>query len=341
LIELTENQFRKIGIFKCGNIGTSPLLELLLDELADRQDIKVRTVTTGSKMSPEDVEEALPKIFEFSPDLVIVISPNTALPGPAKAREAISSSGRPGLVISDSPGKRAKADIEKQGLGYMIITGDPMIGARKEFLDAVEMALFNSNISKVLAVSGVYRIVHQEIDKVIEAIKTGQTLDLPRLIIDLAAIRDNAELKNPYAKAKAMAAYALAEKLAEINIQACFMEKESEKYVYLVTCAHEIAQTAAKLAEEAREIEKYNDTLLRKPAERSGMSGTLLLLSAGFGIVTGTSTSERMLIFISSFTVAFRLVANGEVRMTVPDSLSFSKTSEGVSSLNVIDIALS
>ncbi len=41
---------RKIGIFKCGNIGTSPCLELLLDELADRRDIKVRTVTTGSKM---------------------------------------------------------------------------------------------------------------------------------------------------------------------------------------------------------------------------------------------------------------------------------------------------
>ncbi len=246
------------------------MLELLLDELADRQDIKVRTVTTGSKMGPEDVEEALPKILEFNADLFIVISPNTALPGPSKAREAISCSGRPGLVVSDSPGKRAKADIEKQGLGYIIITGDPMIGARKEFLDSIEMALFNSNISKVLAVSGAYRIVHQEIDKVVEALKAGQPPDLPRLIIDLAAIRDNAELNNPYAKAKAMAAYALAEKLAEINVQACFIEKESEKYVYLVTCAHEIAQIAARLAEEAREIEKYNDTLLRKPHAKSG-----------------------------------------------------------------------
>src|SRR4030067_2432812 len=100
---MTELQFKKIGIFKCGNIGTAPLLELLLDELADRKDIKVRTVTTGSKMGLEDVEEALPKIFEFNPDLLIVISPNTALPGPAKAREAISTSGLPGIVISDSP----------------------------------------------------------------------------------------------------------------------------------------------------------------------------------------------------------------------------------------------
>ncbi len=267
---MTEQQSKKIGIFKCGNIGTSPLLELLLDELADRKDIKVRTVTTGSKMGLDDVEEALPKIFDFNPDLFILISPNTALPGPAKAREAISSSGRPGLVISDSPAKRAKADIEKQGLGYIIITGDPMIGARKEFLDAIEMALFNSNINKVLAVSGAYRIVHQEIDKLITSLEIGKPPVPPKLVVDLATIRDNAELSNPYAKAKAMAAYAMAEKLAEINVQACFIEKESEKYIYLVACSHEIAQTAAKLAEEAREIEKYNDTLLRKPHSRSG-----------------------------------------------------------------------
>lgn len=269
-MELTEQQPKKIGIFKCGNIGTSPLLELLLDELADRQDIKVRTVTTGSKMGLEDVEEALPKIFEFNPDLFIVISPNTALPGPAKAREAISNSGRPGVVISDSPAKRAKADIEKQGLGYIIITGDPMIGARKEFLDAIEMALFNSNITKVLAASGAYRIVHQEIDKIIASLEEGSSPVLPKLIIDLGTIRDNAELSNPYAKAKAMAAYAMAEKLAEINVQACFIEKESEKYVYLVACSHEMAQIAARLAEEAREIEKYNDTLRRKPHSKSG-----------------------------------------------------------------------
>ena len=47
--------------------GTSPCLELILDELADRRDIKVRVVTTGSKMGPDDVEEALPKIFELTP----------------------------------------------------------------------------------------------------------------------------------------------------------------------------------------------------------------------------------------------------------------------------------
>ncbi|HUT16899.1 MAG TPA: F420-dependent methylenetetrahydromethanopterin dehydrogenase [Acidobacteriota bacterium] len=271
---MAEQQFKKIGIFKCGNIGTSPLIELLLDELADRRDIKVRTVTTGSKMGADDVEEALPKIFEFNPDLLILISPNTSLPGPAKVREKLSSSGLPGIVVSDAPGKRAKAEIEKQGLGYIIITGDPLIGARKEFLDPIEMAIFNANISKVLAITGVYRILHQEIDKVIYAIENGQNPVLPRLIIDMNIIRDQSDFNNPYAKAKAMAAYGLAEKVAEINTKACFIEKESEKYIFLVACAHEIAQTAAKLAEEAREIEKYNDSLVRKPHGKSGKPKT-------------------------------------------------------------------
>jgi methylenetetrahydromethanopterin dehydrogenase len=267
---LAQPQFKKIGIFKCGNIGTSPLLELLLDELADRKDIKVRTVTTGSKMGAEDVEEALPKIFELNPDILIVISPNTSLPGPRMAREKISQSGLPGIVISDAPGKRAKDEIENQGLGYIIITGDPLIGARKQFLDPIEMAIFNSNISKMLAVTGVYRIVQQEIDKVIYATESEQKPELPRIILDLKTVRDRSEFTNPYAKAKAIAAYGLAEKVAEINVQACFMEKESEKYIPLVTSAHEIAQAAARLCDEAREIEKSNDTVMRRPHSKSG-----------------------------------------------------------------------
>jgi methylenetetrahydromethanopterin dehydrogenase len=267
---LAEKQFKKIGIFKCGNIGTSPLLELLLDELADRKDIKVRTVTTGSKMAVEDVEEALPKMMEFNSDIFVVISPNTALPGPAKARETFASSGKPGIVITDAPGKRVKADLEKQGLGYIIITGDPLIGARKEFLDPTEMAVFNSNISKVLAITGVYRIVQTEIDKAIYAIEAGQAPTLPKLVIDISVVRDNSVLSNPYATAKAMAAYGMAEKVAEINALACFVEKENEKYVPLVASAHEIAQAAARLAEEAREIEKYNDSVMRKPHAKDG-----------------------------------------------------------------------
>lgn len=263
-------QIKRVGIFKCGNIGTSPLLELLLDELADRKDIKVRIVSSGSKMALGDVEEALPKMMEFNSDLYILISPNTALPGPAKARDTFAALGKPGIVITDAPGKKVKADLEKQGLGYVIITGDPLIGARKEFLDPTEMALFNSNISKVLAATGVYRIVQAEIDKAIYAIEAGQVVPLPKLVIDITVLRDNSVFSNPYARAKAMAAYGMAEKLADINALACFVEKESEKYIPLVAAAHEIAQAAARLAEEAREIEKCNDTVLRKPHAKDG-----------------------------------------------------------------------
>ena len=278
---MDPKQTIKIGIFKCGNIGTSPLLELLLDELADRKDIRVRTVTTGSKMGLGDVEDALPKIFELNPDFIILISPNTALPGPAKAREKISNSGLPGIVITDAPGKKVKDELVNQGLGYLIITGDPLIGARKQFLDPIEMALFNSNISKMLAIVGIYRIVQNEIDKVINSIKSEEKAILPHRILTVKSIRDNSDFGNPYAKAKAMAAYALAEKVAEINTMACFIEKESQKYIPLVACAHEIAQASARLAEEAREIEKCNDTVMRKPHAKSGKTKikTKLMLS--------------------------------------------------------------
>lgn len=136
----------KIGIFKCGNIGTAPLLEFLFDELADREDISVRSVTTGAKMLAEEVEEALPKIFDFNPDFLIFISPNPAVQGPKRAREILLKKKIPSIFISDGPGKRLKEEFEKQGFGYIIVMGDPLIGARKEFLDPTEMAIFNSNI---------------------------------------------------------------------------------------------------------------------------------------------------------------------------------------------------
>jgi methylenetetrahydromethanopterin dehydrogenase len=260
----------RIGIMKCGNIGTAPVLELLLDELADREDISVRTVTTGSKMVAEDVEDAMPKLLDFNPNLLIFISPNPAVQGPARARQILAEKRIPSVFISDAPGKRLKEEFEKNGFGYIIIMGDPLIGARKEFLDPTEMAIFNSNIIKVLAITGVFKIIYQEIDKFIHGYKAGLNPQLPRLIIDTDEIRENSDFKNPYAKAKAMAAYELTKRIAEINVRACFVEKEKEKYIPLVTCAHEIAQVAARLAEEAREIEKYSDTLVRRPHSKDG-----------------------------------------------------------------------
>jgi methylenetetrahydromethanopterin dehydrogenase len=260
----------RIGVFKCGNIGTAPLFELLLDEVADRKDIKVRVVTTGSKMNVEDVEDALPKLFEFDPHLVVSISPNPSVSGPARGREILANRKLPSVIICDSPGKRIKSEIEEQGLGYIIVVGDPLIGARREFLDPIEMAIFNANVIRILAATGVYRMVYQEIDRLVHTLKEGSRLTLPKLVIDTDSIRDNSDFHNPYAKAKAMAAYELTKKVAEINTRACFVEKEMQKYLPLVACSHEIVQVAAQLSEDAREIEKYADTLARKPHSRKG-----------------------------------------------------------------------
>jgi len=260
----------KIGAIKCGNIGTAPLLELFLDELADREDISVRSVTTGAKMVTEEVEDALSRIFDFNPHFLIFISPNPAVQGPTRAREILLEKKIPSIFISDAPGKRLKEEFEKQGFGYIIILGDPLIGARKEFLDPTEMAIFNSNVIKVLAITGVYKMLYQEIDRIIHGYKAGLIPELPKLVIDTENIRDQSDFKNPYAKAKAMAAYELTKKVAEVNARACFVEKEKEKYIPFVACAHEIAQIAATLAEQAREIEKYADTLVRRPHSKEG-----------------------------------------------------------------------
>lgn len=260
----------KMGVVKCGNIGTAPLLELIVDELADREDINTRSVSTGSKMVADMVQDALSKIFDFSPDFLIFVSPNPAVQGPTRAREILSEKKIPSIFISDAPGKRLIDAFERQGYGYMIIMGDPLIGARRQFLDPTEMAIFNSNIIKVLAITGVYKMVYQEIDKLIYGYKAGLNPNLPKLVIDTDSIRDQSDFSNPYAKAKAMAAYELTKRIAEINARGCFIEKAKEKYIPLVACAHEIAQVAARLAEEAREIEKYADTLVRRPHSKDG-----------------------------------------------------------------------
>ena len=70
------------------------------------------------------------------------------------------------------------------------------------------------------------------------------------------------------------------------------MEKETEKYIPLVASAHEIAQAAARLAEEAREIEKYNDSVIRKPHAKNGKlkNKIKLMLDPVFDEETKTSS---------------------------------------------------
>ena len=262
----------KIAIVKSGNIGTSPVIDLLLDERADRPNIDVRTFGSGAKMNPEQVEDVVPKIDDFGPDFAIFISPNPGAPGPAKARELLSEKDIPAIIIGDAPGKGKKDEMDEQGLGYIIVMSDPMIGAKREWLDPTEMAIFNADILKVLAETGALRLVQKTIDTVIEQAEAG-SIELPKLIITAEKAVEAAEYANPYAKAKAIAAYEMAGAVANLDMKGCFMTKGFENFIPLVAAAHEMAACAAKLAQEAREIEKSNDTVLRTPHMKEGNPG--------------------------------------------------------------------
>ncbi|SCG84591.1 F420-dependent methylenetetrahydromethanopterin dehydrogenase [Methanobacterium congolense] len=262
----------KIGVIKCGNIGTSPVIDLVLDERADRPNIDVRTVGSGAKMNPEQIEDAVPKIADFDPEFVVFISPNPGAPGPAKARELLSAMDIPAIIVGDAPGIRAKDEMDEQGLGYILVKADPMIGARRELLDPTEMASFNSDVLKVLAATGAYRVVQSTLDAVIAAAEAGNDIELPKVVISAEKAVDAAGFANPYAKAKALAAYTIAEKVADVDVKGCFMTKEAEKYIPIVASAHEMLSAAAKLAVEAREIEKANDTVLRTPHGAQGQT---------------------------------------------------------------------
>lgn len=269
----------RIGILKIGCIGAAPLIDLILDERAERKDIAVRTVTTGASMDPKHSEEATAKIAEMNPGLVIIVSPNAALPGPTQAREYLLKKKLPVLSISDAPSKKAfYAKDEKgksvvsipEGSGFIVLPMDPMIGARKEFLDPTEMALFNAELIKVHSCTGVTRFLQSEIDKLTESLKAGTELKLPTITLKIETALEHAGFANHYAYAKAFAALTMLESIADITSTACFKESDPEVYIPAVAAAHELLRAAARLADEAREIEKQNDTVLRTSHGSSG-----------------------------------------------------------------------
>ncbi len=254
----------KLGFVKLGAIASGSLCELLFDERAERQNFETLTVASGAKITPEKAEEAAKKILDYKPDLVILTSPNAALKGPKKAIEIIHDGKIPLIVISDSPAKKAKEELEEKGIGYIIVEADSMIGARREFLDPTEMALFNADLIRILAITGVFNLIVEEVEKSISSLSSGEVY-LPRVTVTTRKALDKSGFTNPYAQAKAYASYEMAKKVADITVKACFVEKDWKKYTLMVASAHELMREAAKLADEAREIEKGNDTVLRKP----------------------------------------------------------------------------
>jgi methylenetetrahydromethanopterin dehydrogenase len=255
----------KVGFLKLGCIGSALLLEFMLDERAERQDIDVRVVGAGAKLGTEQAEEAARIMLESKPQIVIVTSPNATLPGPKRAREIVKAAGIPVLVVSDSPAKKSVQELEQQGFGYIIVEADSMIGARREFLDPLEMALFNLDVTRVLAITGALNLLTAEIDRAIESIKKGTQLSLPKIVVDKEKAIKAASFSNPYSATKAMAAYETARRVADISIEGCFTVKEWELYTQIVSTAHEMMRQAARLADDARETEKTQDAVSRTP----------------------------------------------------------------------------
>ncbi|ABE51872.1 MULTISPECIES: F420-dependent methylenetetrahydromethanopterin dehydrogenase [Methanococcoides] len=258
----------KIGFIKLGNLGMSQVIDLVQDEIAAREGISVRVFGTGPKMGKDEAAETA-ALKEWDADFYVMISPNSSAPGPTAAREIYKDV--PCIVISDGPTKKDdRQALEDAGFGYIIMTVDPLIGAKREFLDSVEMASFNSDAMKVLSTCGVVRLIQEELDIVTAQVDEGKEIVLPHILAKPEKCIERAGFSNPYAKAKALAALHMADKVAQINFPACFMMKEIEQVTLTTATAHEMMRAAAQLAIDAREIEKSNDTVLRQPHAKKG-----------------------------------------------------------------------
>lgn len=251
----------RVTVVKLGCIASTALLESLLDERASREDIVVRSFSSGTKMDAQSAREVEAIAASVKSDIFLVVSPNASLEEPKLLAENLAKKA-PTVIVSDAPARKAVQDFEKSHVGYIIIEADSLIGVRKEFLDPIEMALFNSDVIRVLAVTGAFRVLHEEIDKVIESVKRRKTR-LPKLIVNKDVAIKRGEFSNPYAKAKAMASFEMARLAGQLSAEGAYKVKERERYLTIVASAHELMREAALLADQAREIEKTEDKVSR------------------------------------------------------------------------------
>ncbi len=248
----------------------SPLLGMVLDERADRQDLDVVVITSGANLGEEYCINTTKKMLAEKPNLILWSSPNAGLPGPKKARDMLQESGIPTIIISDAPSKKAKDEIAERGMGYVIVPADSMIGARRELLDPTEMVMFNADLLKVLALTGVINLVVREVENVISALKQGQKPSLPQVIVSKENAIEAAGYLNPYARAKAIAAHEIAEKVSALNTEGCFKLSSRKDYMPVIAAAHEMMRAAARLVDDAREIEKSEGLVYRAPHYKDG-----------------------------------------------------------------------
>ncbi|WP_457615096.1 F420-dependent methylenetetrahydromethanopterin dehydrogenase [Methanopyrus sp.] len=257
----------KAIFIKCGNLGTSMMMNMLLDERADRENVEFRVVGTPVKMDPKCVEAAVETALD-------VTSSRTSQCTTARIRRTRVPLKLGRYWRTPSTPQLSSATLRASGTGWkskdsviILVKPDAMLGARRKFLDPIEMVVYNADLVKVLATTGVFRTVEEAFDELIEKAKEGKIFEgnPPRLVIDKNMLLEREEFENPYVMVKAIAALEIAENVTDVSAEECFIEQDKERYIPIVASAYEMVRKAAELADEARELEKSADAVLRTP----------------------------------------------------------------------------
>ena len=168
----------KITFVKIGNITLTTLIDIMLDERASRTDIEATVISSSTKMKPSAAERIFPLVDQVETDLMVMISPNASDKGPQSVIDRYKEK-YPLIVVSDTADKEVREKWKEEGLGYIIASFDPMIGAKRDFLDTTEMCLFNGYIITTFSACGVFSYITALLDEVIEQLKAGTKPTLP------------------------------------------------------------------------------------------------------------------------------------------------------------------
>lgn len=259
----------KITFVKIGNITLTTLIDIMLDERASRADIEATVISSSTKMKLSAAERIFPLIDQVETDLMVMISPNANDKGPQSVIDRYKEK-HPLIVVSDTADKEVRAKWKEEGVGYIIAPFDPMIGAKRDFLDTTEMCLFNGHIITAFSACGVFAYITALFDGVIDQLKAGEKPTLPLKNMSSIGVVTSVAFGNEYSRPKALAALNILKDAGNVNVNGCFVEKDKEKALIKVAGAHEMVRQAALLADEIRELEKASNHLVRTPHGKEG-----------------------------------------------------------------------
>ncbi len=259
----------KITFLKIGNITLTTLVDIMIDERATRKDIDATVLSSSTKLSVEAAEKIIKLVDHVETELLVIVSPNANLDGPKRLIDEFAGK-YPTLLVSDAGDKETREQWREKGVGYLIAPFDPMIGAKKDFLDPAEMCLFNAHITAAFSSCGVFSYITYEIDKIIEQMNNGEEVKLPYKYLSSMEVASFLPYASEFSRAKAIAALEMLTQAGKINVKGCYVEKDREKSLLLLAAAHEMVRQTSLIADEIRENEKAVDKLVRYPHATDG-----------------------------------------------------------------------